>query len=95
MKNEIIEFETFRHIGNYEKNNLINNEPSCFNGDVRVTKFKVTIVELVEPKEIIEQRLQFLWDNCDNHHHWLPLKNKAKEIGYILLNNAGNNRKKQ
>jgi hypothetical protein len=43
---------------------------------------------------ILAERLQKLWDECDNHHHWTPLRNTAKQIGYELQGSAGS-RKKQ
>jgi hypothetical protein len=88
------EFETFRNIGNYDINNLTQNSPSVINGDVRIKKYKITIEEIGEPKEIYEQRLQELWDNCDNHHRWNPLRNEAKKLNYELIGNAGNKLKK-
>lgn len=69
-------------------------EPSCFNGWVRVKKYRITVEEVVEPVDVIAERLQKLWDDCDNHHNWQPLKNAADSIGYTLLGEVGKNRKR-
>ena len=93
MANEtefLFSFETFREIMKHDENNLTSKNPTCFNGWVKVKKYKVTVELINEPKEVLEQRLQELWDNCDNMHHWQPLKKVAGELGYILKGNAGN-----
>ena len=89
------QFETFRVLGAYDTNNLTSNEPSCFNGDICIKKYRITVEEIEEPKEIYEQRLQKLWDECNNWHHWDPLKKEAKKIGYELVGNAGKNKPKK
>ena len=88
------QFETFKLLGSYEQLNLTAKEPSCFNGNVRIKKYRITIEEVEETKEVYEKRLQKLWDECDNFHHWDPLKKEAKKIGYELVGNAGKNKLK-
>lgn len=83
-------FETFRIIGDYQIRDLTSNEPSCFNGDVKIRKYKITIEEVEEPIEVLQQRLQKLWDECDNMHHWQPLQHAAKRLGYTLVCSPGN-----
>ncbi len=61
MDDKIV-FETFQEIGSYEINNMTRDEPTCFNGYVRVKKYKVTIEEVHEPIDIIARRVQKLWD---------------------------------
>lgn len=90
-----IQFETFRKLHEYEKNNLTNDEPSSFNGDVRIIKYRVTFEKIEEQQEVLEERLQKLWDECDNMHHFGPIKAKAKEIGYELKGTVGSKRKKK
>ena len=82
-------FETFRNIGSYEIGNMTHKEPSSFNGEVRIKKYKVTIEESIEPQEVYEQRIQDLWDRCDNMHHYTPIKKMAEKIGYELKNDFG------
>ena len=90
MAKEKIEFETYRQIGSYYQNQLTDKEPSSFNGEVRIKKFKVTIEEVEEPNEVYCKRIQQLWDYCNNHHHWTPIQNVAKELGYTLQGRVGN-----
>jgi hypothetical protein len=77
-------FETFMKLSNYQKGNLISKEPTCFNGSVSVRKYKHTIELVEEPIEVIQARIKKLWDECDNHHHWQPLKAEAKKYGLEL-----------
>lgn len=64
-------------------------EPSSFNGDVRFRKYRITVEEIEEPNEVLAGRLQKLWDECDNYHHWTPLKEAAASIGYTLIGQVG------
>jgi hypothetical protein len=89
-----VTFETFREIGSYEINNFKSNNPSSLNGWVRIRKFKVTIEPIIEPIEVLSERLQKLWDECDNHHHWQPLRAAAKQIGYELQGKPGSANKR-
>ncbi len=89
------QFETFRVLGAYDTGNLTSKEPSCFNGNVSIKKYRITIEEVEEPKEVYEQRLQKLWDECDNSHHLKPLRSEAKNIGYELVGDAGKNKPKK
>lgn len=84
-----MEFETFRTIGSFEIGQITQTMPSCFNGFVRIHKYKVTVEVVAEPIEVLEQRLQKLWDECSNHYNVQPLKDAAKEIGYVFTNSYG------
>lgn len=88
-----VSFETFKKIGSYEQSNLLFKEASCFNGFVNIRKYKITIELIEESSEILAERLQKLWDECDNYHHWTPLRNTAKQIGYELQGSAGSRKK--
>lgn len=88
-KKGIKTFETFREVSDYTLTDLTWEFPSCFNGNVSVKKFKITIEEIEEPKEIIAERLQKLWDECSNWYYWDPLKYAAKKIEYELKNQPG------
>lgn len=77
-------FETFREISDYTIDNLTFENPSCFNGDVRVIKYKVTIEKIEESIEVIQKRIQKLWDECDNWHHREPLRRIGKKYGLNL-----------
>lgn len=86
-------FETYRDIGSYDVRNLTQEQPSCFNGDVRVRRYRVTIERIDEPVEVITARLQTLWETCDNMHYWESLKAAAARLGYALKGSAGAKRK--
>jgi hypothetical protein len=92
--NSTICFETFKKIGPFEQSNLLKKNATCFNGMVNIHKYKVTIEQIEEPKEVLAERLQKLWDECDNSRNWTPLKEAAKEIGYELKGSSGSLRKK-
>jgi hypothetical protein len=85
-------FETFRSIGSYEISNLTNDKPTSFNGDVRIKKYRITIEEVIEAQEVYENRIQELWDKCDNMHHSTPIQNVAKKLGYELKGSYGSKR---
>lgn len=85
MKKEVI--ETFNKPWRID----VQKDPSSFNGDVRFRKYRITIEVLEEPQEVLEQRLQKLWDECDNRHHWTPIKKAAESIGYTLVGQVGKN----
>lgn len=86
--------ETFRRFGAYEISNMSQSEPSCFNGDVRVRRYRITVEEITEPDDVIAARIQKLWDESDNHHHYDPLRRAAAEIGYELQGDRGGKRAK-
>jgi len=86
--------ETFRNIGSYDLNQLRQYDISCFNGIVRVVKYRVTVEKIEEPKEVYTERLQKLWDESDNYHDYESLINKAKQFGIELTGMFGSKRKK-
>ena len=80
-----VSFETFRDPrGSYNVGSMTEREPTCFNGNVSVRKFKVTIELIDEPVEVIQERIKHLWGKCDNYHHREPLKSVAAKYGIEL-----------
>lgn len=79
-----IQFETFANVNAMGMGYLTQDNPSCFNGMVRVVKYKVTIEEVPETDETIRDRIQELWDKCDNIHHRAPLRKVAAKYGLEL-----------
>ena len=77
-------FETFTRVGDWEVRRLKQDSPSCFNGAVSVRRYRITIEKIEEPIEVLQARLQELWENCDNHHEWGSLKSEAARLGYEL-----------
>ena len=81
--------ETFRDFGASDLRNIAEPQPSCFNGWVRVRKYRVTVELIEEPTEVVHQRLIDLWDHCTNHHHAEPLKATAARYGLTLPGTFG------
>ena len=75
-------FETFREFN--DLGNLSQSEPSCFNGIVRVRRYEVTVREIPEKIEVIQARIQKLWDENKNHHRDKPLRAEGKKYGMDL-----------
>lgn len=88
--------ETFRAIGDYELSGYTYNSksPSCFNGNVNIHKYKITIEIVEEPIEVYQERLEKLWVESDNHHHYRPLQEAANKIGYQFKGQWGSQIKK-
>jgi len=86
--------ETFRDVGGWELNSMRDFEPSAMNGWVRFKKYKVTVDIIEEPIEVYQERLEYLWVTCDNHHNYSPIKHAALSIGYELKGEFGSQRKK-
>lgn len=61
-----------------------NQEPTCFNGIVRIQKYRITVEKVEEPVEVIHERLRKLWRESDNYHHYDPIKSAAREWGLEL-----------
>ena len=92
MKQKI---STFREVNCFTLNNLKQEEPSCFNSIVRVIKYKITIEELKEPKEIICERLEKLFVECDNWHDREALERVARKYKYEFKGDFGSKRRKE
>lgn len=86
--------ETFMDIGDWEFVRMRQSEPSAFNGYVRVKKYRITVEQIEEPIEVIQERLEKLWAESDNHHHRDPLRIQADSIGYEFKSAFGSERKK-
>ena len=83
--------ETFRDIRGYSLDQFRKEEPSCGNGIVSVDKYRITVEKIVEPPEVIYERLETLWVTSENHHDYLPLMRKAEEVGYTFKGQYGQN----
>lgn len=77
-------FETFSKVGAFERDRLTQTEPSCFNGIIRVRKYRVTVELVDEPAEVIAERIRALWRASDNHHHRAPLRAVGEQYGVEL-----------
>lgn len=56
-----VAIETFRDVGPYEMSSLRQDQPTCFNGIVRVHRYRVTFERIDEPDEVIRDRILKLW----------------------------------
>lgn len=89
--------ETFRKVDSWDLRNMQYRAegPDCFNGIVSIKKYKVTVELIEEPVEVYWERLEKLWLECDNHHHWEPLKQAAKSVGYEFKGERGSQKKRK
>ena len=69
-------------------------EPSSFNGDVEIKKYKITIEEIEEPKEILCKRLEELWTHENNFHQYHLLEKEAKKLDYEFKGEFGKKEEK-
>jgi hypothetical protein len=81
--------ETFRKLGYFETRDWEQKEPSVWNGEVKIRRYRITIEEIPESVEVLADRLQTLWDLSDKYHHSEPLLNAAKRLGYALKGDRG------
>jgi len=93
MFNKSVTFETYTQFSDRDVDRLIKDEPSVFNSDVSIVKYRVTIEPIKESTEVYRTRLQKLWDECTNHHHWAPMRKVAELVGITLEGSAGSKRK--
>lgn len=83
------EFTTFKEIDKFEEDRLTQTIPTCFNCLVRVKRFKVTVEEIIEAPEILQARLQRLWDHSNNYYDSAALESTALKLGYKLKGKRG------
>ena len=83
------QFETYRPISEFNILSMTDKEPCCWNDEVKIKRYKVTIEEIEEPVEVYAERLQKLWEECDNYHHRTPIQNMAKSLGIKLAETYG------
>ena len=60
----------------------VQSEPSAFNGEVRIRRYRVTVELIEEPIEVLRDRLRKLWREDErNHRHWRPMRDVAQRLG--------------
>lgn len=91
---EPIEFETFIPPDSWALRELRQHEPSCFNGIVRVRKYRVTVTPIEESTDVLRERLEKMWVKSDNSHHYQPLMDAAKSLGISLDNHKFGSQRK-
>ena len=69
------------------------NKPSSFNEEVNIKKYKFTIEEIKEPREILCKRIEALWIHENNFHQYQPLKKEAEKLNYKFKGEFGAKKK--
>lgn len=80
MKDKKLVIETFRDFNSpYFINQLKDEEPSFVN-NLRIKKYRVTIEEIEEPKEVYIERLEALLKDCRGYTKSSAIKNYIKSL---------------
>ena len=81
MKENERTFETYQP-RLVEPNNVKN--PSCFNGMVMIRRYKVTVEEIEEPKEVLLDRLRDLYKDKANGHlmNRRAMREECRKLGF-------------
>jgi len=79
-----IVFDTFVHPTERSLSDFRQKDPSCFNGIVRVQKYRITVEPIDEDIEVVHSRLIELWLMCNNSHRAHDLSLYAEKIGLDL-----------
>ena len=75
-----VEIETFRDItSSYSINELVKKEPSCINF-LQYRKFKITIEEIPEPKNVLIERLRSMLNNDSGHNRKNMINQEIKRL---------------
>jgi hypothetical protein len=80
-------FETFREPSEWWVSQLEGAKPNAMNGRVQVQRYRIT-VELIDDPDGDAERLQKLWDECSNSHHFGPLRKEAQRLGVTFKPNS-------
>ena len=86
---EKTEIETFLSPHQVVKDCNLSPLPNVHNGILNFRKYQVTIELVEESREILVERLQYLWDRCGNMGNAETLRNAAKALDYELRGNWG------
>ncbi len=75
------QFETFKDFDKYDIGELKWYRPSCRNGDIHITKYRITIEVVEEPDEVIMDRIRRLWKETTNSYEREELLAVAQGYG--------------
>lgn len=92
---DLVTLETYQPVRGWTIRQFEQAEPSAFNGEVRVRRYRVTIELIPDGDAVLAARIQKLWDRCTNHHHYDPLRKAAADIRYVLVGAPGNKAQEQ
>ena len=76
-----IEIETFRPLMRWGLNDLTQAVPSCWNGEVRVKRWRITVEEIVDPPEVLAERILTMLREETNHRRRTALLSEASRLG--------------
>lgn len=65
-------------------NNVALPHPRVGNGDAQFRRYRVTVELIDEPQEALADRVHKMWRETNNHHHRMPLRTAAAELGIEL-----------
>lgn len=88
MGKTLAQFETFRPFTSWERH-LLSHAPNGYQGTANIRRVRITVVEVEETKEEIEQNLQYAWDFCESADGEKTLRAAAAELGYTLVGPRG------
>ena len=76
--------ETYQHMDAWRLDQLVAGAPSCLNGEVRVSRYRITVEPIVEPTEVLAARVVHLWRTQRyNQHQTLVLRAAGKLYGCL------------
>lgn len=81
--------ETYKVFTKHQIEMMINEIPQCWNQEVFVKRYRITIEEIPESNEVLGARLEKLWEETENMHDYGPLQEYAKSIGYVYQKKFG------
>jgi hypothetical protein len=80
--------ETFKPFGQWEQMHCYAKEPYSFNGQVNVKRYRITVEEIEEPREVLLERLRELWrkrnEGINAHLTAREIIKQAKALGVEL-----------
>ena len=86
--------ETYKDLA-YIAKNLATDEPYVWNGELFIKRHRVIIEEIEESREVIIEKLEKMYRECDNHHNVAPIRAEAKRLKHTLKSEYGCERKIQ
>jgi len=82
------EYIVYNHNDNfYSLDDLVRNngEPTAFNSDVRIKKYKITLEEILEPLEVLKERIKDLYKKETNYHNKDALNKYSRNLFGVIV----------
>lgn len=77
-------FETFGEVNSGAIESLTRKAPNVWNGQVNIKRYKITIEEIEEPKELLRERLIALLNQKTHISHPSSIRAEARKLGIEL-----------